>query len=168
MKKILLSIALVAAARFAMADPPAARDDAANAPSASSARESASSASAASAPADLDNVEVVSADAATKSITLKVNGQEQTVPIRAPKAEAALKVVRPGDKVRVFYKEDEKDESGKLRAIDGFTITKPNSDQDENALKSVGKSDTRSDTKSDSGSRSDSNKSDRNRNQPQD
>src|SRR6266566_1797615 len=121
MKKILLSIALVAAARFAMADPPAARDDSANAPSAPSAGESASSASAASAPESLDNVEVVTADPATKSITLKVNGQEETVPVRAPKAEAALKVVRPGDKVRVFYKE--KDESGKLRAIEGFTIT---------------------------------------------
>jgi hypothetical protein len=155
MKKLLLAFTLVAASRFALADPPAARDDSRNEPasrsdapssdassndaSRSDTSRSAASRSDASSSASpighMDNVEVLSADPSSKKITLKLNGDQQTVAVTAPKAAAALRVVRPGDKVRIFYKD--KDESGKLSAIDGFTIVKPNTDEDQKALSSA-------------------------------
>jgi hypothetical protein len=55
-------------------------------------------------------------------LTVKLDGQEKTLPIRG-NASAALKVVTPGDKVRLFYVEE--DPEGEPVALTGFTITEP-------------------------------------------
>lgn len=70
----------------------------------------------------LDSAEVVSADAKSGTLTFKNEGDEQTAPVEG-KAAIALKVVRPGDKVRILY--HDADNSGIPDRITGVIITKP-------------------------------------------
>jgi hypothetical protein len=68
----------------------------------------------------MDDVEVVSADASAKTITLKIDGEDQTLPF-THKSTVALKVVKPGDEVRIFYSDPDAD--GKPNAVSALVIT---------------------------------------------
>jgi hypothetical protein len=71
-------------------------------------------------PKSKEGAEVIAKSPA--GLTVKLDGQEKTLPIRG-KASAALKVVTPGDKVRLFYVEENPE--GEPVALTGFTITDP-------------------------------------------
>ena len=58
----------------------------------------------------------------SSGLTVKLDGKETTLPVRG-KADAALKLVIPGDKVRLFYVEE--DAGGQPKAVMAFTITDP-------------------------------------------
>jgi len=70
-----------------------------------------------------DGAEVVSKSAT--SLTVKVNGKEIDVPVQG-KAATALRVVNPGDKVRLYYVNADAD--GRPTALSGFVITEPSHD----------------------------------------
>jgi hypothetical protein len=84
----------------------------------------------------LDNVEVISADPAARNITLKIRGDEQTLPVPV-RLHATLRVVKPGDKVRIYYRQEEGD--GSPRRVEGLVITTPNHAADREASKEPAK-----------------------------
>jgi hypothetical protein len=78
-----------------------------------------------------DDVEVVSKSGA--ALTVKMDGSEANIPVTggdAGKQAAALRVVRPGDKVRLFYRDE--DANGRPSAVEGFVITKPKKIEESN------------------------------------
>jgi hypothetical protein len=82
----------------------------------------------------IENVEVVSSDPVAKQMTFKIAGEEETMTL-PNKLSATLKVVRPGDKVRVYY--EASDETGRPRTVQSVVITKPNLEGDREALQSA-------------------------------
>src|SRR6185295_7912092 len=114
MKKILLPLALVLIAGVAVAQ-------AADTKSASKAATKTSAS--AKAPAHKSHVvdaEVVSADAPAKTITVKVAGEEKTVPVHG-KAAAHLAMLKAGEKVALTCVDNEK---GEHQYVSGIKIEK--------------------------------------------
>jgi hypothetical protein len=72
---------------------------------------------------ELDNVEVIASDPVGRNITVKIKGDEEVLPVPA-RLKATLRVVKPGDKVRLYYREEEPD--GHPRRVEALVITKPN------------------------------------------
>jgi len=110
MKKLLLPLALVLAAGVAVAQASEIK-----AASKATAKMSAS----AKAPAHKSHVvegEVVSADAAAKTITVKVNGEEKTVPVHG-RAAARLSALKAGEKVALTCVDNAKGEHEYVSAI---------------------------------------------------
>jgi ribosomal protein S1 len=60
--------------------------------------------------------EVVSADATAKTLTVKVNGEEMTHPVRG-KAASRLSSLKPGENVTVTIMENDKGEHQYIRSI---------------------------------------------------
>jgi len=81
----------------------------------------------------IEDVEVVATDQASKQITLKIEGQEETQRLR-DELKPTLRVVRAGDKVRVYY--EQADDKGLPRVVESVLITKPNREVDLQALRS--------------------------------
>jgi len=110
MKKILLPLALVLIAGVAVAQ-------AADTKSASkAATKTSASVKAPVHKSHIVDAEVVSADAPTKMITVKVNGEEKTVPVKG-KAAAHLASLKAGEKVALTCVDNEKGEHEYVSAI---------------------------------------------------
>jgi heme-binding NEAT domain protein len=110
MKKFLLPLALMLAAGVAVAQ-------AAETKSASKA--TAKTSASAKAPAHKSHIvdaEVVSADAAAKTITVKVDGEDKTVPVHG-KAAARLGSLKAGEKVALTCVDNAKGEHEYVSAI---------------------------------------------------
>ncbi len=84
-----------------------------------------------------DDVEVISADPAGKQLTVKLEGEEKTFRVSSAPSAKTLKVVRPGDTVRLIF-----DEGGaQSNSVKAFVIMKPNYDADQGSLKPQGQAD---------------------------
>jgi ABC-type Fe3+-hydroxamate transport system substrate-binding protein len=110
MKKILLPLALVLIAGVAVAQ-------AADTKSASkAATKTSASVKAPAHKSHIVDAEVVSADAPGKTITVKVAGEEKTVPVQG-KATAHLAMLKAGEKVALTCVDNEKGEHQYVSAI---------------------------------------------------
>jgi hypothetical protein len=139
MKPILMTLVLFGAASIGLAAPPPdPADDRETAPAADRAADPSAPASAVppSLSKHLDDVEVISADPAARNITLKIKGEEETLPVPV-RLHPTLRVVKPGDKVRIYYREEEAD--GAPRRVESLVITEPNHAADRPAPKEPAK-----------------------------
>jgi len=109
MKKFLLPLALVLVAGVAVAQ-------AAETKSAAKASAKTSAPAKATMKHHVVEGEVVSTDAAAKTITVKVSGEDKTVPVHG-KAAARLKTLKAGEKVALTCIDNEKGEHQYVTAI---------------------------------------------------
>jgi hypothetical protein len=116
MKKFALLLSFVFVAGVAVAqDAAKAAPEAAKAPAAAKSAETAKAAPAAAKTHEVA-AEVVSADAAKKTLTIKGETENKTVPVEG-KAVAALKSVKAGEKVTLTCRDNEKGEHQAVVAI---------------------------------------------------
>lgn len=114
MKKLLLPLALILVAGVAVA-----QADTKPAAKASASAKSAAPAKAASKTHVVEG-EIVSADAAAKTITVKVAGEDKTVPVHG-KAAARLSSLKAGEKVALTCVDNEK---GEHQYVSGIKVQK--------------------------------------------
>lgn len=125
MRYPLITLALTGAAAFAAAASPPSSDEPQQSPPGSAARAPDPMAP----PAvpllskEMDDIEVIASDPVTRNITVKIKGDEEVLPVPA-RLNATLRVVKPGDKVRLYYRQEEA--GGQPRRVEGLVITKPN------------------------------------------
>jgi hypothetical protein len=119
-----MTLALAGAAAFAMvAPPPSVSDPEQPVPGSAAQTDPVAPPSVPLLSKEMDNIEVIAADPVGRNITVKIKGDEEVLPVPA-RLHATLRVVKPGDKVRIYYRQEEPD--GQPRRVEGLVITKAN------------------------------------------